>query len=267
MIGIHINVKHLQDIKEALKYANEIGCTHVQMFNENIDSKMKIKTLLKKYDLKLIIHASYVINIATDFDPLGWRTKYLLMEIDRSIRNGADGMVVHLGNSAGKSQEKAIDNMYFLLSEISKKIKKKSFYLLLETTSGQGTELCYKLEDLAKFYNRLKEDKKNQQIKLCLDTCHIFCAGYDLRTKKSVDNYIKKFDSLIGTENVKLLHVNDSLNDMGTRKDRHADLGEGYIGAEGIKHFYKYFASKNIPAILETSPEKYDSEVNFLKTE
>jgi deoxyribonuclease-4 len=255
----------MKGLIESLKYAKKIGCTHIQIFNENIESYMHTKQILEKLDLKMIIHAPYIINIAANYDPSGWRTKYLFMEIENSIENGAIGIVIHLGKRLNVPIKTAYDNMYKILQACCEKIRKdKIFNIYLETTAGQGSELCWKLEDLAIFYNKIKMNKKMSRVKICLDTCHLFCAGYDIRTKKKVDKFINKFDKLIGVKYVGLMHINDSINDFNTHKDRHTNIGSGYINVEGLKHFYNFFANKNVPGILETPIGNYESEIKLL---
>jgi deoxyribonuclease-4 len=259
-IGIHIKTKKVENIKESFVYAHKIGCSYVQLFNENIDKEIKLKKLLKKLKLKMIIHAPYIINIGAEFNPHSWRTKYLLMEIENAFNNGAIGIVVHLGKSVNESMEDATNNMYQLLNYIVHKFHKQ-FYIYLKTTAGQGTELCWKIEDLAEFYSRIKKNPLMKNIKICLDTCHLFAAGYDIRTPNKVDIFLKDFDKLIGCKHVGLIHLNDSINDIGTHKDRHTNIGKGFIGLHGLKYFYNFFARRNIPSILETPVENYEDEI------
>jgi deoxyribonuclease-4 len=264
MIGIHIKAKKLQELKDSFKYAKSIGCSHIQIFNENIEDGKSIKAILKKLDLKMVIHSPYVINLAAKFDPHSWRTKYLLLEVENSINNGAIGLVIHMGKSMDLPISAAYNNMYKMLELVCRKIK-KPFEIYLETTAGQGTELCYKIEDLGIFFNKIKANPKMKNIKICLDTCHLFCAGYDIRKKKNIDEFICKFDKLVGIDRIGLMHINDSVNDFDTRKDRHANIGEGYIGVTGLRYFYQYFAKRNIPGILETPIGNYENEIRLLK--
>lgn len=264
MIGIHIKASKLRELDDSLKYAKGIGCTIVQTFNETIGEDKVIKSLLKKYHLKMVIHSPYIINIASNFNPHGWRTKYLLMEIENSVRNGAIGFVVHMGNSVNLPINIAYDNMYKTLKHICKGIP-KSFMIYLETTAGQGTELCYMMEDLGIFFHKIKSNPRMSNVKICLDTCHLFCAGYDIRTRQGVRLFIDKFDKLIGIKYVGLLHLNDSVYDLNSRKDRHENIGEGYIGLTGIKTFYQYFASIGVPGILETPIGNYKNEIKMLQ--
>lgn len=251
MIGIHVKSNDKNDIKESLKYLHEIKCTHVQIFNEKIDDYNSMRELLNKNNLKLVIHAPYIINLASQYNRHGWKMKYLLTELELGMQMGAIGYVIHLGSGNNQTIINAYNNMYQTLRHISSYFDGKPLKIYLETTSGQGSELCYKLEDLADFYYKIKHDHKFNFVKLCLDTCHVFAAGYDIRSEEKAKNFLKYFDNLIGLGNIGLIHLNDSMNDIGTRKDRHAGIGEGFIGESGLKYMYKYFSSNNIPCIIE----------------
>ena len=149
---------------------------------------------------------------------------------------------------------------------VNKTREYSSVKIFLETTAGQGTEMCYKLDDLAYFYNKfLRCDKFiKDRVKLCLDTCHIFAAGYDIKTKSSIKKYLKKFNKLIGIKHINLIHLNDSKCDIGCRVDRHENIGNGYIGLSGLKMIFKYFKKLNIPIILETPNNGYQTEIKLL---
>lgn len=263
MIGIHLKTKRLKDMRLNLKYAHQIGCTHIQVFNENIDKDFGMKNLLKKYDLSLIVHSPYIFNIASTFNPRDWKMKYLLLELENAKKNGASGYVIHMGKQMSNTQKVAYNNMYKTLEFISKETSQQ-FQILLETTAGQGAELCYKLEDLAVFYDRIKRNPKMRNVKICLDTCHLFAAGYDLRTRKNVETFIKKFNALIGIQYVGLIHLNDSINEFESHKDRHMNIGNGYIGLKGLKYFYECFSKINVPSILETPIENYALEIKMI---
>lgn len=265
MLGIHVKTKRLNGLETSLKYAHKINCTHIQLFNNDIGKDIPMKKLLKKNNLKLIIHSPYIFNIANTFNPHDWKMKYLLLELDDAKKNGASGYVIHMGKQMNLPKETAYGNMYKTLKFASQKTNSQ-FQIFLETTAGQGTELCYKLDDLAYFYNKIKKDKSLDNIKICLDTCHLFAAGYDLRTKKNIKIFIKKFNELIGLESVGLIHLNDSINELDSRKDRHMNIGNGYIGLVGLKFFYDCFAKIGVPSILETPIENYELEIRKLRS-
>lgn len=263
MIGIHIKTKRIISLSDSFKYCHDIGCTHIQIFNDTIKDYAKVKTLLKKNNLGLFVHGPYIINIASKFDVSSWKTRYFVMEVENAIKCGAIGFVVHMGKQIDMTKKEAYDNMYNILRYVSKKSKKR-IDIYVEMTAGQGNELCYKLDDLKEFYDRIKRNSNMSNIKICIDTCHIFSAGYDIRTKKGVKKYLREVDKKIGMEYIGLVHLNDSANDIDSRLDRHANIGEGYIGKEGLQYFYKCMGKFHIPVILETPMENYKVEIEEL---
>ena len=133
-------------------------------------------------------------------------------------------------------------------------------FIILETAAGQGTELGYDLEEFAALYNSFS-DKYKSRIKICIDTCHVFVAGYDLSSKKMVKAFFTKFNKLIGVKHVVLLHLNDSKPELGKRVDRHENIGKGKIGLTGLTEVIKYAKKKGIPMILETPAVKKSTDV------
>jgi deoxyribonuclease-4 len=125
--------------------------------------------------------------------------------------------------------------------------------LLLETTAGQGTNLGYTFEQLAYIIDRV-EDKK--RVGVCLDTCHIFAAGYPIIDPKDYKKTIKQFDDVIGLDRLKIIHVNDSLKEFGSKKDRHEHIGKGHIGLAGISNFVNDKRLAKVPMVLETPKEE-----------
>ena len=214
MYGIHIDSTPKTLNTEIKKYKN-LKC--IQLF-VNIDNKYKIfynnfKNITFKYNIQLIIHASYTINIAQIWNEYSWWINKLILEINIAYNIGAKFIVLHLGKSLDIDITVALNNMYSFLLYIANKIKHIPIKILLETSSGQGSEMCIKLEDLSKFINKLINHKNkniSDKFGICVDTCHIFSAGYDINTKQSVSIYLKKFDELIGIKNIKLFHLNNT---------------------------------------------------------
>ena len=200
-IGIHIKFNNkkntLIEIESALTYARDIGCTHVQMFNENLSDLDGIKKILHKLKLLVVIHSPYTINLASDYNKEGWRSRQLMTEIYFAMDVGAVGIVIHMGKSLELDPIMARQNMYGMLEFACKKIGNRKFDIFLETTAGQGTELCYKIDELGKFFEKIKKNPNMTHVKICLDTCHIFAAGYDIRTKELVNKFITDFDNLL----------------------------------------------------------------------
>lgn len=263
MIGIHIKSKKMTDLKTSLEYAKHIGCTHVQLFNKEIDKSMGLKKLIKEIGISVVIHFPYTYNIASELKPYDWKFKSLMKDAEDAVKNGAIGYVIHIGKQMNMTQKDAYRNMYKTLEYIAKHVPPK-FQILIETTAGQGSELCYTMEDLSDFYNMIKNNSILSNVRICLDTCHLFAVGYDLRTVDDVNKFISKFDKLIGLQYVGLVHLNDSIHDLGSHLDRHMNIGNGYIGTTGLKHFYQSFKIMDVPSILETPVENYGLEIKFL---
>ena len=146
-------------------------------------------------------------------------------------------------------------NVKKILEESAKKAPHSIF--ILETAAGAGTECCKKLEQLAEFRDKFTKDEK-KRIRFCLDTCHMFSAGYDYRTEKQVVQFEKEVESTIKWKNVELLHFNDSKAKHGSGVDRHESIGEGYIGNTGLREIAKIACKKGIPMILETPKDKVE---------
>lgn len=231
--------------------------------------RMAFVKYTRDHDIKVVVHSSYLVNIAKNWDEHSWWLKNLELEIEYADKIGAFGLVIHFGKQLELTNIEAYNNMYTSIIHILNKTSKhKNVQLLLETTSGQGTEMCYKLEDLAYFYNKFKKLNNKEiinRVRLCVDTCHIFAAGYNIATKDDVKKYLKSFEKLIGLKYISLVHLNDSKCALGCRKDRHQNIGEGQINKLGLIHFYKYFKKLNIPIVLETPNKGYLTEIKMLK--
>lgn len=242
-----------------------ININNKHLFQPNII--INTKKYIKKHNLLLIIHASYIYNIAQDWNEYSPWIYALCKEIKYAYKLGAFCIVLHFGKHKMIDISVAYNNMYMVLLYIhNKTIKYKSLYILLETSSGQGSEMCYSMDQLIHFYNKLQ--KSNLSIKnrifLCIDTCHIFAAGVDITSKKKISEYFKYLDKYIGINNIKLIHLNDSKNVLGSKKDRHEILGKGYIGKVNLLYFAKLALKFNIPILLETPNNAYKYELPLL---
>lgn len=228
----------------------------------------KFKKYLKKNNVKVVVHSSYTHNFCRDWDKYSWWIKNFELELKYAYYLGAIGIVLHFGKKLELSLEQAFNNMYSSLIYVHNNTLKYNIPILLETPTGQGTEICYRLEELSKFYKKFSNNinkKIKDRFKICIDTCHIFSAGYDIRTTDKVNEYLQKFDNLVGLRNVKLIHLNDCKLPLGSRKDRHQNIGKGYIGTKGLVAFFKYFRKLGVPVILETPGDGYIKEIQMLK--
>ena len=218
-------------------------------------------------NIQVVIHASYTYNFCRDWDSNSWWIHSFLYEVRIAEILGVKYIVLHFGKSIGQSMESAYNNMYTSLLYVNSKILNNEIQILLETPAGQGSEICYTLEELARFYNKIQKSPNKEfsnRIKICIDTCHIYAANYDLNDEEKIKEYFKKFDENIGISNVKLVHLNDSKYKLGCRIDRHASLNEGYIGISNITYIYRFIKKLGIPIILETPGDSYKEEIKKL---
>lgn len=234
----------------------------------NPDELEEIRDYAKLKNVKLIIHASYMINIAKEFknnkrvidmEDCYW-IQLILNELNISNIINSIGVVIHTGKYLNLDKNEAINNMKLTLSYIISQMIKNDYKttLILETPSGQGTELLTTLEDFFNFYNLFSIEEK-KYLKICIDTCHIFNLGYD------IDEFlinIKQED----IKNVILIHLNNSKNEKGSRKDRHEEIlnKNGKIQIPNIINFIKRLNNKTI-IILEKPSENLNKEINDIK--
>lgn len=271
LFGIHIDSKIDNIISEATRVKN-IGCNILQLFVEPMTKKRQEYNFFYKYlkdnNISCVVHISYTINCAQDWTQYSWWIKQCIMEIELSSLIGAYAVVIHLGKQLGLSIEESYNNMYTSLLYIHSQTKLHSkVKILLETSSGQGSEICFKIEDLSHFYKKMSEHK-NEDIRkrfgLCVDTCHIFASGYDIKSKKKFIEYLNKFDKMIGIEHIKLIHLNDSKKECGSNVDRHENIGNGFIGEKPLMLFVEFAQKVNIPIILETPQLLQNKDVEMV---
>jgi deoxyribonuclease-4 len=198
----------------------------------------------KQIDIKnVIVHAPYIINIAnpktTDF-----AVNFLKEEIKRVEELGVTKLVLHPGSHVGVGYDEGIENIIKGLNMVVDRTTKVT--ICLETMAGKGSECAYNFEQIKKIIDGVNY---NDKIAVCLDTCHIHDAGYDLN---HFDRVLTEFDTIIGLEKLQCIHINDSKNEIGTHKDRHENIGYGHIGFDNLIHIIYHEKLVNIPKILET---------------
>jgi deoxyribonuclease-4 len=267
--GTHYSISN--GILSALYQARDDNCNIIQIFISNPMGRSKIKVtkdeikqledFLKKFNMKIIIHSPYILNLAQNFKPTNTAIKYLIKEMTIS-ESFSIGSVLHFGKYKDLTQNEGIHNMVKSIEYILDNTPHNS-KLIIETSAGQGTELCYKLDEFAFFWKQINKKYYNRLF-ICIDTCHIFAAGYDIRTKQGVKEYLNLFNKKIGWKHIKLVQLNDSLGQLGSKIDRHAELGKGYIGKEGLKYFILFCKKHKIPIIIESHVE-HKNELLFIK--
>jgi len=278
--GAHISTINgdiIKSIKEIEKYGGnmcQIFVTkhlHRNVTKITTEKLKEINKYIKKNKFKLVIHSSYMLNFAKipilhnndNKKKISWWVINLINEMKYASLMGAIGCVIHLGKHLDLTKKMALDNMLQSFTYVINNTP-TNVLLIIETSSGQGTELCFKLENLQKFYNMFST-KLKKRIGFCIDSCHIFAAGYDITTKNNITKYFNKFDKLIGINKISLIHLNDSKKKLNSRVDRHEAIGKGKIGLNGLTHFVKYCFTLNLPIILETPKQNYKIEINLIK--
>jgi len=178
------------------------------------------------------------------------------------------GIIIHSGKYIDNNINDAINYMYYSIKFLIKNIIKNKWNVLIyfELGSGSGTDIIItennSLIQFIKFYNKFKP-KYKKYLKLCIDTCHIFAAGYDIRNKKNIKKLLNEIKNDVEIENVGLIHLNDSYYEYNSKKDRHCNIGDGYIGYNNLIYFIKKFKKYNIPIILETDND-YKKMLNII---
>ncbi len=198
----------------------------------------------------VIVHAPYIVNLANPKN-FEFSINFLKQEIKRVKQLGFDKIVLHPGSHVGIGENQAIENITKCLNKVLINTKVK---ILLETMAGKGTEVGITFEQLKQIIDGIN-NKDN--IAVCLDTCHINDAGYDLN---NFDKILEEFDKIIGLDKLLCIHVNDSKNEMNSHKDRHENIGYGHIGFENLIKIIYNKKLKDIPMILETPYIKEEKE-------
>lgn len=242
----------------------------IEKFNENL----KKSGILKKH---ILPHDSYLINLGSpEEEKLIKSRDAFIDEIKRCDILGLDKLNFHPGSHLVKLtkkqkedslkikdiEEKCLDVIVESLNLAIEETKESKVKLVIENTAGQGSNLGYKFEHLAHIIDGVEEKSR---IGVCLDTCHTFTSGYDLRTKEAYDKTMKEFEEIVGFKYLEGMHLNDSKPKLGSRVDRHHSLGEGEIGIDAFKFIMNDKRMDDIPLILETiEPDIWEKEIELL---
>ena len=274
IIGSHVGYKKdsglVGSVKEALSYnANTFmfytgAPQNAKRLPIDLERVKEADKLMKENGIdrdNVIVHAPYIINLATDdLVKREFSCNLLKEEIDRVETLGFSYLVLHPGSHVGAGTDKGIQNIADSLNKIIDKDTK--VVILLETMAGKGTEVGRSFEEIEGIVSKISQ---KENIGVCLDTCHINDAGYDLN---DFDKVLDLFDKVIGLDKLKCIHVNDSKNMIGSHKDRHENIGIGYIGFDNLINIIYNKRLDNIPKILETPyidktypPYKYEIEM------
>lgn len=273
-IGAHLNKD--KTILNTLKNIKEVNGNSLQIFissplttkitdiNKFKNEYEDIRDYCNTNNIKLVIHASYVLNIAKEFknnkriidlSDCYW-INLILNQLEIAHLLNAVGVVIHVGKFMNLSINEALNNMKICLSYIISKMDKKiNVKLILETPAGQGTELLTNINDFFDFYNSFTNFEK-KYLKICIDTCHIWNAGYD------INDYYKNIPN-DNIDDIIVIHLNNSKNVIGSKKDRHEELFKGHIDINSIKTFINNL-NKDIIIILEKPSDKLSKEIEWI---
>ncbi|WP_226012126.1 deoxyribonuclease IV [Halomicrobium salinisoli] len=195
-----------------------------------------------------VIHSSYLVNLCTPKDDLREKSiDSMQKEVDAADKLGVEYVNVHLGAHTGAGVDQGLDNAASALDELD---IPDGVTVLVESDAGSGTKLGGEFEHLAEVLSR-----SGQDLEVCLDTAHMFAAGYDLSTPGGVEDTVATFDDVVGLDKLACIHLNDSKHECGTNKDEHAHLGEGKIGEDGMRAILTHEDLADVPFVLETPTE------------
>ncbi len=256
IIGIHLSISggpHL-----ALEKARELRIEAMQIFLKNSNrwsSKPYADDVINKFKtvrnsmkgLKVFAHAGYLINCAGSGDNYRKSLAALSDEMGRAAELGIDSLVLHPGSHGGKGMQYGIERAAEMLGLAFQ--ESAGTTILLETTAGQGSSIGYRFEHLRDIIDKTGAPRR---LGICLDTCHVFAAGYNFTTKENLSAILAEFDEKIGLGKLKLIHINDSKRECGSRIDRHEHIGKGHIGSKGLALILNAPGLRSVPMVLET---------------
>ena len=256
--GFHISIAG--GFSKIIERAAVRGCETIQFFSRNprgwryapLDKKEvgHFRSLVKPSALfPLFLHLPYLPNIASRDSEFYRRSiQSIIVDLQRAEQIGTHYLIIHVGHRMASSEEEAMEAVSQGIDQAFERAK-NSVILLLENTAGQGTEIGYNFQHLRRILDGVHD---GERMGICLDTAHAFEAGYDLSRKEGIEEALESFDRTIGLKRLHLLHLNDSKTPLGSRKDRHWHIGEGYIGKEGFRNLINHPSIRTLPGIMET---------------
>ncbi len=257
-VGLHVSIS--KSLDSAVDNAKTLGCDTFQMFTRNprgwrytaLDGEevKEFKAKLKESGIgPPVDHMPYLPNLACPEDEVYEKsTATLVAEVERCVQLGVPYIVSHLGSHLGRGREIGLGRLTEALNIAIKKAR-GDLRILLENMAGQTNSMGSTFKDIKEIIDGVR---KKERVGVCLDSCHLYAAGYDVQSQRGVDQTLAKFDDIIGLENVKVFHLNDSKGGLGSGLDRHEQIGKGYIGEKGFKALLQHPAIRDLPLILET---------------
>lgn len=259
LIGAHMPTTG--GLYKAITSGHEIGCTAVQLFTasprqwrarplseEDITAFARAREETGIHTV--ISHDSYLINLAAPNEDILQRSREAFLdELQRAEALGIPWVVTHMGAYLDSSEEEGLRVLGESVRLLLQQTEGMKAGIALETTAGQGTNLGYRFEHLAR---TIEMAGGSERVGVCFDTCHVFVAGYDIRTPEAISATLDEFDRVIGLDRLKVIHVNDAKKPLGSRVDRHEHIGDGELGKETFRILLQEPRLTHIPVILET---------------
>ncbi len=252
-------------LEKAFERGASIGCDTIQIFSKNsnrwkakpiTDSEARaFKAAMARTGIgPVLVHDSYLINLGHP-DKKTWANsvRAFVDELHRCEQIGAAYLVAHPGAHVGTGEEAALKQIARGISKAHRETRSFKVRVLLETTAGQGSSLGHRFEHLARLFEQIEE---TERVGVCVDTCHLLAAGYDIRTAERYKEVFERFDEIVGIERIEAFHLNDAKKPIGSRVDRHEHIGKGFIGLEGFRALMRDKRFEKTPMVLETPKGK-----------
>lgn len=267
LLGSHLSISG--GYYKAAQAAGALGMDTVQIFTKNNnqwagkplseDEIRMFRAAVEENGLKSpCSHDSYLINLASPRDDLWTKSlEAFVIELERAEALGLAGVVMHPGSFVDSSEDAGLARIGQALDEVHRRTAGFAVQTWMEVTAGQGTNLGYRFEHLGTI---LRNARDPERFGVCLDTCHLFAAGYGLKTKEEYQTTLEQLDEHVGLDRVRAFHLNDSKKEQGSRVDRHEHIGEGYLGLEPFRFILNDPRFQGVPMYLETKKEKRDGE-------
>jgi deoxyribonuclease-4 len=271
-LGVHISIAGSIDL--SVGRAIEKNCNTFQIFTRNprgwahktLNSSQinRFKKKLARSNINPVIaHMPYLPNLASPKEDVYSNSKRVLkVELSRCKSLKIPYLVTHLGSHLGRGKAYGFNRIITAINGALKEIDSETV-LLLENTAGSKNSMGTNFDDIAHILNEIKE---NDRVGVCFDTCHAYAAGYDLKTEGEIKRTLKMFEKIIGTERIKVIHLNDSKRGLGSKMDRHEHIGLGMIGKSGFKNILSNPLIRELPLILETPIDSRRDDLGNLNT-
>ncbi len=268
LLGAHMSIAG--GYYKAVKSAAELEMDCVQIFTKNNnqwrakpltdDDICRFRDTLEETGIRSpCAHDSYLINLASPDDELWKKSRdAMVIELQRAEALGLEGVVAHPGSFVKSSEEQGLERIIQAIDEVHQQTEGFQTQVWLETTAGQGTNLGWRFEHLATILTGVEQ---SERLGVCIDSCHLFAAGYALQSPEEYSATMQEFDDIIGLDRAKAFHLNDSKKEFGSRVDRHEKIGEGFLGLEPFRHILNDTRFAELPMYMETPKGEVDGEL------